>query len=45
MARRLPTDVVWTEIALEREDVSCGACGRRMRSGTPFKPGLVIAWF
>ena len=30
MARRLPTDVVWTEIALEREDVLCGACGRRM---------------
>jgi hypothetical protein len=30
MARRVPTDLVWTEIVLERKDVSCSACGRRM---------------
>src|SRR5579864_5423062 len=30
MARRVPTDLAWTEIVLEREDLSCSACGRRM---------------
>jgi hypothetical protein len=30
MARRVPTDLAWTEIVLEREDVSCSSCGRRM---------------
>ena len=30
MARCLPKDVAWTEVALERDDQSCSACGRRM---------------
>jgi hypothetical protein len=30
MSRRVPTDLAWTETVLEREDVSCSACGRRM---------------
>ncbi len=30
MARRLPRDVAWTEVVLERENSSCPACGRRM---------------
>jgi hypothetical protein len=30
MARRLPQDVVWTEVFLEVEDPWCGKCGRRM---------------
>ena len=30
MARRLPRDVAWTEIVLDRQNSSCSACGRRM---------------
>jgi hypothetical protein len=30
MARRLPKDVVWTEVFLEVEDPWCGKCGCRM---------------
>lgn len=30
MARRVPTDVAWTEIVLERKDVACSVCGGRM---------------
>ena len=30
MARRVRTDLAWTEIVLERKDVSCSTCGGRM---------------
>jgi hypothetical protein len=30
MARRLPKDLAWTDVVLERDDASCSECGRRM---------------
>ena len=33
MARRWPTDLVWTEIILEGENPWCGECGRAYETG------------
>lgn len=30
MARRVPTDLAWTEIVLDRENLTCSACRQRM---------------